>query len=143
MINAAIVSTDLPWDGLDTRNCHNHVLRRDYRLVALLRNFNQLDEVVDELGVEVVVFPTRVIEDAGVLGDDTTKILRRRNVAIGRYHVPAPEPQTDNGVREIHFVDQSGPSAGPEYDTAPILPRGNDGGFAERFLNDRRRGRDT
>lgn len=25
----------------------------------------------------------------------------------------------------------------PEYATVPLLPRGNDGGFAERFLRDR------
>jgi hypothetical protein len=138
MINAAIyIGPDLPWDGDEARQCHDQVMRRDYHLATLLRDWDDLDQVLDADDVEVVVFPARLVRNAKTLDPDITRVLRRHNAAVGRHHVPAPP--SEHGVREIRFGD--GIRRGePEYGTAPILPRGNDGGFAERFLKDRRRG---
>ena len=85
MISAAMfIPPDIPWDGSYARKCHAHVTRRDYRLVAILRNWNQLDQIVREHGVQVVVYaaPDRRPKD---IGNDTTRILRQRNAAVGRH----------------------------------------------------------
>jgi len=140
IINAAIFIGRQPWDGAEARECHDQVVRRDYRLAALLRDWDDLDQVIDADHVKVVVFPARLVKDAKTFDPGTDGILRRHSAAVGRHHVPT-QP-TQDGVSEIRFGEESGP-AGPEYDTAPILPRGNDGGFAEQFLRDRRDGRDT
>jgi hypothetical protein len=89
MISAAMfIPPDIPWDGSYARRCHAHVTRRDYHLVAILRTWDQLDQVVREHGVEVVVFaaPARRPID---IGNDTTRILRRRNDAANRHRPPA------------------------------------------------------
>jgi len=46
-------------------------------------------------------------------------------------------------TRVLGIVPRARPRNESIYQTAPIMPRGDDGGFAERFLNDRARGRDT
>jgi hypothetical protein len=85
---AMFIPPDIPWDGSYARNCHAHVTRRDYHLVAILRTWDELDQVVRDHGVEVVVFaaPARRPKD---IGNETTRILRQRNAAVGRHRPPA------------------------------------------------------
>jgi hypothetical protein len=75
---------------------------------------------------QVVILATRThchgeVDRAEFVDEEKARVLcRRRNAAVGRRCVPAP-PMERAAL----------------WETARLLPRGEDGGFAERFLEAR------
>lgn len=132
------IPPDHPLDGYLVLACVEHVIRRGYQLLVVLRSW---DTVAAQLAVgaaQVAVLATRThrageADRVEVVDEEQSRSLRRYNAAIGRHQVPALP--TDRWIADAGRRNAL-------YDTAPLLPRGNDGGFAERFLEERR-ARDT
>ena len=89
---------------------------------------------------QVVILATRThgvgdVERAEFVDEEEARLLRRRNAAIGRRRVPTLP--LDRRTADARWREAS------LYETARLMPSGGDGGFAEKFLRDRRAARDT
>lgn len=109
--------------------CMGHIVRRGYGFLTVLSDWDAVDAHLRVGAAQVVILATRTHhtgeEDrVEFVDEEEARLLRQRNAAVVRHAVPA-------GRRES------------QYETARLWPRGDDGGFAERFLADRRNSRHT
>jgi hypothetical protein len=127
-----------PLDGLLALACMGHLVRRGYSFVTVLRDWSEVTVHLAAGTAQVVILATRThrageADRVEVVDEEHARMFRRRNAAIGRHAVPAAAVPGERGPRKIAVsgrreVRQS------LYETARLLPRGDDGGFAERFL---------
>ncbi len=115
----------------------SYLRRRGYKFYAIMRRLDIALSLLDEGRVNVVRFPPvsgrlgRPESDAG--GD-----LRRSH---GCYSASARLLNSHRSPSKE--LREASATTGTMYETARLLPRGDDGGFAEDFLSSRAAARDT
>lgn len=75
------------------------------------------------------------------LSDATTENITEER--LSRALVPPQMPESMTFSAREYRSELGGNGGSSLYETARLLPYGDDGGFAERFLKDRRSARDT
>jgi hypothetical protein len=137
---AIILIDDDERDDGRAAECFEQTRRRGYRLIASLRDWDRALELLRRRIISIIVFPGRTDRrrGPGPATEDTVALTIRMPAprAVGRRSVPAPE-----WVRELignGAVMPSDAVGARIYETARIMPRGDDGGFAEQFLRGRR-----
>jgi hypothetical protein len=121
-------------DGIFGQQCLSHIERRGYQLLTVVHDGEAALRVLDEGVATVVVFAR-----SGHPCEDWTP----RNEP-GRYAgMAAPCDESPTVAILDRWRSAGGRRNGRVPEQSPSYPRGDDGGFAERFLRSRRNGRDT
>jgi hypothetical protein len=130
---------DMAQDGQYASQGVAHIGRRNYRLGGVYRSWEELEAACKTLGITVVVFAKESHFDprctlaAEFVGEDTRRLIRR---VPTRLTYPAGEYRSAG-------TGETPRSCNSLYETARLLRRGDDGGYAERFLKERSNSRDT
>jgi hypothetical protein len=139
MVDAIVyVPPDLADDGYYAEKGQDYILRKRYGFAGVYRSWSTVTQIVRSGAASLVVYARRthwdpvrhrVPEEASVeFADEETRPLP---TGIFRNEPPAAS-----------LAAEARNAGGGLYETARLLPRGDDGGFAEKFLKDRRT-RDT
>ncbi len=130
-VSIIFVPADHPLDGQFAARCIGYTVRQGHEVYALLRDWDLVLAHLDAGRANCVVFATRDHYRHGhaprvEFADAGQQIVRQRNAAVGRHRMTS-----------LARLNQEIQAADSVYETARLLPRGDDGGFAERFLRGR------
>jgi hypothetical protein len=107
-------------DRARTEEGMEYTERRGYRYVAFLRDWDHVLDLIRQRWFSAVVFPGRTHRHVGAANE------------------PDPAAEDTQALSRPAAVIQAAREQRSIYETGRLLPRGDDGGFAERFLKDRR-----